>query len=485
MNNNAIAKAPIAGKALALAIVAAVAAISGCTVGPDYKRPSLDLPASYSLAATSAIPATVTANWWSVFKDPVLDRLMDEALANNLDLVVAATRVLEAQAQLGLATSDQIPTAYATGSRERNRNSAASGRSAPGQPLETTTNRIALNVSYEIYFWGKYRRSTEAARADLLSVEANRDALRLSMTTQAVQGYFNLLGLDAQIVVGLEGIRRGKEGLSMQKKRFDAGVISEYDYEQRSAELDAGLAQLPPLESQRGKQERALAVILGRSPRAVMQAKVDRSAPSAPVDPMVAPSGLPSELLLNRPDLREAEQKLIAANARIGVARAAYFPSISLTGLFGSESSALGDLFSGPARIWNFAGNITQPLWGAGRLNRQVDGAEARAEGAVAQYRVAIANAFREVQDAIDAQRAAGEVRDIETRRVESLTKTWNLAKLRYENGAASQLDVIDAERGLLQAEQSRIEAERLFRFAIAELYKALGGSNASPKITS
>lgn len=252
-------------------------------------------------------------------------------------------------------------------------------------------------------------------------------------------------------------------------------MISEYDYQQRSAELDAGLAQLPPLESRRGKQERALGVLLGRSPRAVMEGKVDRTLANAALSPLVAPSGLPSEMLLNRPDLRETDQKLIAANARIGVARAAFFPSISLTGLFSSESSALGDLFSGPSRIWNFADNLTQPLWGAGRLNRAADAAEARADQAAAQYKSAIANAFREVQDAIGAQGAARDVTEIEQRRVDTLTKTWNLAKLRYENGAASQLDVIDAERSLLEAEQSRIEADRLLRLAVADLYKALG----------
>ncbi len=239
---------------------------------------------------------------------------------------------------------------------------------------------------------------------------------------------------------------------------------------------------MPPLQSQQGKQERALAVLLGRSPRAIIEGAMARSVPSKPTTPLIAPSGLPSELLLSRPDLREAEQKLIATSARIGVARAAYFPSISLTGLFGSESSALSNLFSGPSRVWNFAENLTQPLWGAGRLNRQVDGAEARFDQALAQYKSAIANAFREVQDAISAQRAAREVFDIETRRVVSLTKTWNLAKLRYENGAASQLDVIDAERGLLQAEQTRIEAERAFQFAMADLFKALGGGKELPR---
>lgn len=473
MNNDAMRKA------ITLAIAAV---LSGCSVGPEYRRPELDLPTAYARASAEETAVSLTGNWWSVFKDPVLDRLLDEALANNLDLVVAAARVLEAQAQLGLAVSEQVPAVYASGSRERNRNSSASGRSAPDQPLDTTTNRVLLNISYEIDFWGKYRRGTEAARADLLAIEANRDALRLSMTAQAVQGYFNLRALDAQVQVGQEGIRRGRDALAMQKMRVDAGVISEYDYQQRSAELDSGLAQLPPLVNQRARQERALSVLLGRSPRAVLEANVDRATGASLSPPLLAPSGLPSELLLNRPDLRGAEQNLIAANARIGVARAAYFPSISLTGLIGSESSALGDLFSGPSRIWNFAGNLTQPLWGAGRLNRQVDAAEARADQAVAQYKSAIANAFREVQDAIAGQRAAREVFEIEQRRAVSLAKTWSLAKLRYENGAASQLDVIDAERGLLLAEQSRIEAERLFRFAIADLYKALGSLKDSPK---
>ncbi len=474
MNNTACKQA---ARVLAIAF-----ALSGCAVGPNYQRPTVDLPASYQPAAANTTVAQATSRWWSIFNDPNLDRLMDEALNHNLDLVVAAARISEAEAQLGLTISDQLPTAYASGSRERNRNSAASGRSAPGQPLLTTTNRLALNVSFEIDFWGKYRRASEAARADLLAIKANGDALRLTMTTQVVQGYFNLLALDAQIDVGQQGIKRGQESLSMQKIRLDAGVISEYDYQQRSAELDAGLAQLPPLESQRSKQERALSVLLGRSPRVLMEGKLDRSTPSTPRSPLIAPSGLPAALLLNRPDLLEAEQKLIAANARIGVARAAYFPSISLTGLFGTESSALGDLFSGPSRIFNFAGNLTQPLWGAGRLGGQVNAAEARNDAAVAQYKIAIANAFREVQDAIAAQRAARDVVDIEMRRVESLAKTWKLAKLRYENGAASQLDVIDAERGLLQAEQSRVEAERLYRFAVADLYKALGGSDNAIK---
>lgn len=463
-----------------LLFVAMVAGLAGCAIGPDYQRPAVELPSGFAAAPAGAVAETPSKSWWIVFNDPVLNSLIDEALAHNLDLVAAAARVTEAQALLGLAVTDQTPVAYAAASRTGNRNSGASANSGPGQPLQSTTNRVTLNVSFEIDFWGKYRRATEAARAELLSVQANRNALRLSLTAQVAQGYFNLRALDARIAVTGQAIRRGDEALAMQTKRFDAGVISEFDYRQRFAEVDSGRAQLPPLQSQRNNQERALGVLLGRSPREIMSGRVDRPQAGAGRPALAAaiavPAGLPSDLLLRRPDLIEAEQKLIAANARIGVARAAYFPSISLTGLLGSESSSLGDLFSGPARIWNFAGNLTQPLWGAGRIGRQVEIAEARTEQVVAQYRNAIANAFREVQDAIQAQAAAREVLDIEQRRVTSLSKSTDLARLRYENGVASQLDVIDAERSLLLAELNRIEAERAMQASIADLYKALGG---------
>lgn len=460
-------------RSAALAILATLAA---CAVGPDYQRPAMELPEAYPAAPDHTVVAGKGEPWWTRFNDPMLNRVMDEALKNNLDLKAAAARISEAQAQLGLAISDQVPSVYATASRERNRNSAASSQSAPGQPLQSTNNRATLNVSYEIDFWGKYRRASEAARADLLGVEANREALRLSLTAQVAQGYFNLVALDALVAATERAVARGQEALDLQKKRFDAGVISEFDFQQRSAEVDAARVQLPPLQSRRGQQERALNVLLGRSPRAIMEGKVERSPAFTPGTGIAVAAGLPSELLLRRPDLVEAEQKLIAANARIGVARAAYFPSISLTGLLGSESTSLADLFSGPARIWNFAGNLTQPIWGAGRIGKQVDAAEARGEQVLAQYQGAIANAFREVQDALQAQASARAVYELEQRRVTSLGRTWELAKLRYANGAASQLDVIDAERGLLLAELNRIEAERALRAAVADLYKALGG---------
>ncbi len=443
--------------------------LSACVVGPDYSRPKLELPTTSS---SSSLAAPV--NWWRVFQDPNIDKLVNEALANNSHLLAAAARVTEADAQLGMTRSDQLPSVYATAGRTRNRNSERSGNFQTGIPLETTSNKAALNVSWELDFWGKYRRATEASRADLLSIEANRDALRLSIASQTAQGYIALVTADAQLETTRNALKRAKEGFEMQKIRFEAGVASEFEYRQREAEYDAALAQLPPVEEARARQERALLVLLGRSPKAILGDKVERA--STVKVPEAIAAGIPSELIINRPDVREAEQKLIAANAHIGVARAAYFPSISLTGSYGGESASLSDLFSGPARIWRFAGDITQPLWGAGRLNNQTNAAEARNEQALQNYRSTVANAFREVADALGAYTKSRAVADAETRRVTSLVKTWELAKLRFEHGVSSQLDVIDAERGLLQAEFDRIAADRDLKLAVADFYRALGG---------
>ncbi len=448
------------------------ALLAGCAVGPDYQRPALDLPAPTPSAGLVAAPSAALP-WWSVFHDQALDKLVDEALAHNTDLLAAAARVTEAEAQFGITRADQYPSLYATAGRVRSRSSQDAPNFQPGIPLESTSNKGAINISFDLDFWGKYRRATEAARADLMAVEANRDAVRVALESGVAQGYIALLALDAQLSTGQLALLRAKEQLDMQKVRFAAGAISEFEFHQREAEYDAALAQLPPVEVARAKQERALAILLGRSPRAVIGDKVDRT--SSLTTPQI-PTGMPSELLLNRPDVRKAEQELIAANARIGVARAAYFPSISLTGFLGGESTSLHDLFSGPARAWRFAGDLTQPIWGAGRVTSGAGMAEARNEQAVQAYRAAVANAFREVADALAEHAKARQVAEAEGRRVASLTKAWKLAILRYDNGVASQLDVIDTERGLLQSELDRIAAERDLRLSVADLYRALGG---------
>src|SRR5258706_877985 len=472
-----------------LASIAVVTTLAGCAVGPDYKRPAVNLQQTgRATAAGAAAVAGDNARWWTIYGDGRLNTLVDEALHNNTDLAVAVARLAEAEAQLGIVRSDQFPSVYGTAERSRDRATGAGSFTQPGVPLQTTTHPVALNVSYEIDFLGKYRRATEAARAELLASEAARDTVRISLAAQVATAYFNLVALDQRLDATRLAVQRSKESLDMQKVRFDAGVVSSFEYQQRLAEHEANLAQLPPVERDRAATERALAVLLGRSPRAVIDAQIERSKADAMATAdtgaqvaLAVPAGLPSDLLLRRPDLREAEQKLIASNARIGVARAAYFPSISLTGLLGSESASLSNLFTGPARIWHFAGDLTQPIWTPGRVGSQDAVARARNEQTLAQYRNTIANAFREVQDAVSAQAKAREIFDAESRRVSALNQSYSLAKLRFASGVASQLEAIDNESSLINAELNRIEAERAFRAAVADLFRAMGGSSVAP----
>jgi len=299
----------------------------------------------------------------------------------------------------------------------------------------------------------------------------------ITLTSDVAQGYFALRAFDGQLAATRRSLAARSEALGMQKRRFDVGDISEFDYRQLQADVAAERALLPVLELQRAQQENALAVLLGKSPRAVYEGALE--AGSDPEDRTVAivvPAGLPSDLLLRRPDLVQAEQTLIAANARVAVARAAYFPTLSLTGTLGSESVALSDLFTGPAGIWQAALAAGQPIYAGGRIDAQVQAAGARERQALAQYQLAIQNAFRDVRDALVAQAKARERLEAESERVTALRTTLRFARLRYQNGMTGQLEVLDAERNLLAAEQNRIDALRSQRAAIADLFKALGG---------
>jgi len=456
-------------KAALLALLAA-----GCAVQPDYQRPALELPPAWQAAAPRPQPAQP---WWRVYDDPALERLIDEALANNADVLVAAARVDEARALLGETRSALKPEVGANASAGRTRSSAATGLLPPGVARERSDYRAALDVSYELDVFGRLRAATDAARAELAASEAVRDAVRLALTARVASSYYGLLALDAEVELTRRALALREESLQLQRRRREAGVISDYDLRQLEAETATVRAQLPPLERDREIEEAALAALVGRSPRAVFEDAVTRSALSADAASAVAvPAGLPSDLLLRRPDLVEAEQRLVAANARVAVARSAFFTSIRLTGLLGSESAELGDLFTGPAGIWSVAASLAQPIYAGGRLEAQRDAAAARERAALAQYGGAVRNAFREVRQALSAQSRARESFDAQATRVEALQDTLRLARLRYASGIASQLDVLDAERGLLAAQTARIEALRAQRAAVADLYRALGG---------
>ncbi len=452
---------------------------AGCSVGPDYRRPDFELPQDWQAAQTAeagARPADrVGERWWALYADPVLDRLIDEALQHNTDLALAAARVLEASALASIAESALYPSVYAQFAGNRTKSSALGPFPLEGFPLTQNDYRATLNASYEIDFWGKYRRGSEAARADLLAAEAARETVRLSLTAQVAQQYFALIAADEQVAVTERTLLTRRETLTLFEKRVQAETLSEYDLHQAEAAAAATRSQLAALRQSQDRLVSALALLLGRSPRAVMAGDVKRGTPAAVTD-LVVPAGLPSDLLLRRPDLRQAEAQLIAANARIGAARAEYFPAVGLTAYLGSESVAFSQLFTGPAGIFQFAAALTQPLWNAGRLRAGTQVSEARRDQALADYQKVVASAFKDVRDALAAQDAAREVLAAESVRVTALNQALGQARLRFDAGITSQLDVLDVERNLLVAELVRIDAERARKAALADLFKALGG---------
>jgi multidrug efflux system outer membrane protein len=445
--------------------------LAGCSVGPNYTRPDLDLPKDFGVAQSATPP---WERWWALFNDPVLDRLVDEALGANRDLKAAAERIEQGRAQLRIARGDQLPSVGIDASSTRAHASTLGSFPIPPDFVETTDHRAVLRLSWELDFWGKYRRATEAARAELLASEAGRDAVRASLIGDVVRGYFALQALDRRLDTVDRTLVSRSKSLELQKLRLDAGVVSELEFRQVESDLRQAQALVPTIRQLRARQESALALLFGRTPREVYESRVPLGAPVMP--PAVeVPAGLPSDLLLRRPDLREAEALLHAANARIGVARAAYFPRITLTGFYGGESQSLGDLFTSPARTWNIAGGLLQPIIAGGQIRGGVDLANARAREAAELYQKAVANAFREVRDAIAAQSNLREAFSAQSLRERALDRTLELARLRYDSGATSLFELLDTERMLLLARLDVIDAERDRRNAIVELYLALG----------
>jgi multidrug efflux system outer membrane protein len=399
-------------------------------------------------------------------------------MKTNADLVIAAARVDEARALLGESRSFLYPSVDATFFAGRQQISRATAQPFIALPRDFPTYRGTLELSYDLDLFGRLRAGVEAARAELEASEASRDAVRLALAAQVAKSYFALRSFEQQVLLTRQVIGLREDALALQRKRFNAGVISQYDLRQLEAEAAAVRAQLPPLEREREREEAALSVLLGRTPQQVFEGRIEtrKAVDDVLLAAAVVPSGLPSELLLRRPDLVAAERELAAANALVAVARSEMFPSIALTASLGSESASLSNLFTGPAGIWAIGAAITQPIFAGGRLQARRDAADARERAVLAQYQQAIRAAFGEVRTALIAQARARESYEAESVRAEALAETLRLARLRYESGLASQLDVIDAERGLLSARIARIEALRAQRAAVADLFRALGG---------
>jgi multidrug efflux system outer membrane protein len=459
--------------------VAATLGLAACAGLPshDADRAPLVLPSQWGEAAPAA--REIAPNWWKAFGDDRLDALVDEALRGNSDLARAIARVDESRAALKIARADRFPAVYGSASANRSRISEVGRQPLFGADPVGGTYNASLTVQYEADLWGKYAQAAAAARAELLSTEAARDTVRLTIAAQAAQSYFALRSLDASVEATRQLIDKQRESLKLQRARAENGALSQFDLARLEAELAASEARLPALQKQRTQAETALAVLLGRSPRDVYTPDLARAGVAdlrGLSTVVVTPAGLPSELLLRRPDIRTAEQDLAAADARVAVARANYFPSIELTGQFGSESARLSDLFSGPAAIWSFAASLTQPIFQAGRLFAATDQAVARRAQTEATYRTTVATAFKEVKDALTGVEKSGAIYDAQSRRYASLQRARELADVRYRNGYASLLDLIDADRQLLEAALGQAEAERDQRDATVDLFRALGG---------
>lgn len=455
----------------ALLILMMVFYLTGCMVGPDYKRPTIDSPAAWRLEEQVAKDAANTV-WWHQFNEPVMNQLIDEALKQNLDLRIATARIEEYVGRYWVGRSGLFPQIGANADAGRSRTSEE-GAAPLSSQVENPADfyQGVFNGSWEIDLWGKLRRTNEASRADLLATEEARQAVILSLVSAVANGYITLRDLDKQLEVAVRTSKTREEAYKLFKLRFEGGVISELELNQAKSEYEQALATIPQIEKLVAFQENALNQLLGRNPGPVIRGKSidDLNLPSVP-------EGLPSALLEKRPDIRQAEQNLIAANARIGVARAQYFPSISLTGLFGWASTDLSELITGSAQIWNWGGTLTASIFTGGRTKGQVKAAEAIQQQALFNYQNTIKTAFREVEDALVDQRRTREQLAAQQRQVESLREYARFAFLRYDNGLTSYIEVLDAERSLFAAELTYAQTQGALFGSLVNLYKAMGG---------
>ncbi|MDN3921311.1 efflux transporter outer membrane subunit [Roseateles violae] len=448
--------------------------LGGCMLGPDYRRPEVQAPASFRFddgRSTEAV-ARELANtaWWSLLRDPVLDQLIAEGLANNKNLAIAAARVDAFYGAYGSTRSALFPQLGAELAGTRQRASQSTISPAPGSnPFNTVQGD--LFIAWELDLFGRLRRLDEAARAELLGSEAARSGAVLSLTAAIASAYVGLRALDRQLEISRDTLKSRSEALELFRKRFAGGVISELELNQAQSEYALALASVPELERQIAQQENALSLLLGRNPGPIARGlSIDRLALPA------VPAGLPSELLERRPDIREAEQALVAANARIGAAKAQYFPRISLTGLFGGASTSLNNLFESPGRVWSFAGSVSMPIFTAGGIAGQVTSAEAQQRAALYGYQQAVQASFRDVEDALIGSRKIRERFDAQALQVQALRSYARHARARYEEGFSSYLEVLDAQRSLFSAEL-RYTQDQADTFAqVIALYKALGG---------
>ena len=446
---------------------------AGCAVGPNYKRPSADVPGTYrgAIPQEAAQPAAESfgdQKWWEAFQDKQLQELIHTALQQNYDVRIAATRILEARARVGITRADQLPTIGA-------------GVGANNQQVEitktyrqydTSATQVGLALAWDLDFWGKYRRATEAARANLLATEWAHQAVISTLVSDVAAAYFQLRTLDLQLEISRRTLASRQDSLRLTQMLANGGATSMLDVRQAEQLVFTAAETIPDLERRIEQQENYLSTLLGNNPGPIVRGTKLTEQPHMPE----IPAGLPSSLLERRPDIREAEAQLIAANAQIGVAKAAYFPQISLTANAGYQSSALTSLFSGPAGLWSFGGSALQPVFAGGSIRSGVKLAEARQQEALLIYRQTIQQAFRGVSDALVEYHKDWEFRQQQQQLAVSAQDAARLSEMRYRGGAASYLEVLTNETNYFAAELGLAQAQLNELLGLVRIYRNLGG---------
>jgi NodT family efflux transporter outer membrane factor (OMF) lipoprotein len=460
-------------------IVALATTLTGCTVGPNYKRPAVSVPASFR--APEPAPPTQTATiadlkWFEIFKDDKLQELIRTALQQNYDLRDAVARVEAARAGLGITRSSQFPNFGASGAVEINRLSREGATPLPPRVIASQNRNFGEAtlglLSFEVDIWGRLRRATEAARANLLSADENRKAVTTTLVSDVATAYLSMRELDYELEISKRTLETRRQSLELTRSRQQGGVSTLLDLRQAEQLVDTAAQTIPGLQQNIEQTENQIRLLLGQNPGDVIRGKILTEQQLPPE----VPAGLPSELLERRPDIRAAEQTLIAANAQIGVARAAYFPQLSLSGVLGGQSTQLSSLFSGPASTWSLVPQVSQPIFTAGKLKSGVKLAQAERESALVQYEKTIQTAFYEVSNSLIAHQRVRESRQQQEALVIALQDRLRLAYIRYRGGVDTQLNALDADRDLFQAELTLAQIRLDELLTVVQLYKALGG---------
>ncbi len=454
----------------ALSVIAAVA-LAGCTVGPDYVRPAVDTPSAWRIDYPKAAEVANT-KWWEQFADPVLNELIETALRENRDVRIAAARIDQFAGALTSTRSQLFPTIGYGADVSRTRASRLGFPPIP-EPVDPyfTLYQASLGASWQLDLFGRVRRLTEAAQAQVYASEEAQRGVVLTVVTSVASSYIVMRALDRQLEIAKSTAANFGETARIFDRRFQAGIVSQTEVSQIRSQYQQALAAIPAIGQQVAAQENLISILLGRDPGPVARGKT--------IDQLVAPSipaDLPSALLERRPDIRQAEQNLVAANANIGAARALYYPTISLTGLLGSISTAFGDFLSGPATAWSLAAGLTGPIFTFGAIEGQVAGAEAGQRQAVLAYQATIANAFRETNDALVGSINKAQETEVQAQRVVALRDFARHSKRRFDAGLAGYLDVLVAENELFAAELASVRTQADRHTQLVAVYRAMGG---------